>query len=168
MTTGATAVYIPPAFGMGANVGPDIPGTTRPAFITALGGSSPALRAADVNPAKIPLGATWAYNSPAFGHSTPLPYPPAVDPPSPAGGYSSRWQWHAPPGMGDAPQHVWQTYYLAPISLMGPGDAPIGVINTTRMNPSIQNFAMRRQGFGVTGGNMLMSGLYTPEPLSPY
>jgi hypothetical protein len=163
------ANYIPPAFGMGANVGPKIPGTTQPAFVSAFGGSSAGKINADINPAKRPLGALPVQNFPRFGHGSPLPNPQPIQPPGSSKGYASSWQWHTPPGVGDAPQHVWTTYYLAPVdNVRGPGDLPISFLNTANMRPMIQNFSMRWQGMPVQGGNILLTGLYTPQPISPW
>lgn len=80
-------------------------------------------------------------------------------------GWSPSWRWVAPPGIGDAPQHVFTTYALAPISIEGPGDEPAAYLKIVNAPPIIQNFAMRWQGMPVQGGNFLMTGLYTPQPL---
>lgn len=80
-------------------------------------------------------------------------------------GYLPKWSWVAPPGIGDAPQHVWQTYFLAPLDVVkGPGDMPATYFRDWQP-PTFANFAMRWQGMAVDGGNLLMTGLYTPQPL---
>jgi hypothetical protein len=163
----AVANYIPPAFGMAANVGPNIPGTTTPAFVSAFGGNSPSIPTLgpDAKPQLNPLPNS---NFPTFGHASPLPNNQPLTFAKDAG-WKAQWAWHAPPGVGDAPQSVWQTYYLAPVDAMkGPGDLPRSQINTINMNPQIQNFAMRYQGMAVQGGNILLTGLYTPAPITPY
>lgn len=83
-------------------------------------------------------------------------------------GYLPSWAYRQPPGVGDAPQHVWTTYFLAPVSIDGPGDRPASYLRTIGPPPVIANFAMRWQGMGVDGGNFLMTGLYTPQPLESY
>jgi hypothetical protein len=80
-------------------------------------------------------------------------------------GYLPSWKFVAPPGVGDAPQHVWTTYSLIPVSLDGPGDRPASYFRW-KVPPLMQPFLMRYQGMAVDGGNFLMTGLYTPEPLS--
>lgn len=79
-------------------------------------------------------------------------------------GYLPTWKWVSPPGVGDAPQHVWSTFTLIPLSLDGPGDRPATFFRSI-LPPIWANFAMRWQGMPVDGGSFLMTGLYTPEPL---
>jgi hypothetical protein len=173
MAVGADLVYIPASYGFAANVGPRIPGTTRPAYPLEQGGDSPSktsLGGLSANENKHPLGALGEFNAPQIGHAAPIPnYQPHTfrkNKGYPGGG---TWQWHSPPGVGDAPQHVWTTYYLAPVdNIRGPGDMPISYINTARINPTLWNFAMRQLGMPITGGNILLSGLYTPQPITPY
>jgi len=80
-------------------------------------------------------------------------------------GYLPSWKLVLPPGFGDAPQHVWTTYALAPVSINGPGDVPASYFRTF-VPPVWANFAMRFQGMPVEAGDLLMTGLYTPEPLA--
>jgi hypothetical protein len=80
------------------------------------------------------------------------------------GGYAPSWGFIMPWGVGDAPQHPWGTRWLAPMDNRGPGDNPATFFRST-LAPVIMNFAMRWQGMPVTGGNLLMTGLYTPAPL---
>jgi hypothetical protein len=82
-----------------------------------------------------------------------------------ADGYIPGWRFVPPPGIGDAPQHPYTTYSLIPFSVEGPGDEPATYFKNVNAPPIIQQFAMRQQGMGVTGGNLLMTGLYTPQPL---
>jgi hypothetical protein len=79
-------------------------------------------------------------------------------------GYLPSWKWKSPPGVGDAPQHVWTTWALIPFSVDGPGDKPATYLRSIQA-PVVVNFAMRQQGMAVDGGNMLLTGLYTPQPM---
>ena len=80
-------------------------------------------------------------------------------------GYLPSWKWVSPPGVGDAPQHVYSTFTLIPLSVDGPGDRPVTFFRSI-LPPIWANFAMRWQGMAVDGGSMLLTGLYTPEPMS--
>lgn len=80
------------------------------------------------------------------------------------GGWHPSWNWVAPPGIGDAPQHVFSTFTLIPFSVDGPGDRPASYLRSY-FAPIVQNFAMRYQGMAVDGGSILMTGLYTPEQM---
>lgn len=82
-----------------------------------------------------------------------------------ANGYHPGWRWVSPPGVGDAPQHIYSTYALFPVAIEGPGDEPATYLKITNAPPIIQNFAMRWQGIPVGGGNFLMTGLYTPQAM---
>ena len=79
-------------------------------------------------------------------------------------GYTPQWRWVQPPGVGNAPQHIYDVYALVPVDNRGPGDNPVTFLRIG-VEPVIQNFAMRMQGFAVDGGNFLMTGLYTPAPI---
>lgn len=79
-------------------------------------------------------------------------------------GYLPSWNWVPPPGVGDAPQHVYATFALIPLSVDGAGDRPASYLRSV-LPPIIQNFAMRWQGMGVDGGSILMTGLYTPQQM---
>jgi hypothetical protein len=80
-------------------------------------------------------------------------------------GYLPGWHWVPPPGVGDAPQMVYDTFALFPLSVDGPGDRPATYFKSLQA-PIIQNFAMRWQGMAVDGGNILMTGLYTPDQMA--
>lgn len=75
------------------------------------------------------------------------------------------WKFVPPPGYGDAPQHVWATLELIPFSIDGAGDRPVSYLRSF-VAPIIQNFQMRFNGMPIEGGNLLLTGLYTPEPLT--
>jgi hypothetical protein len=79
-------------------------------------------------------------------------------------GYLPSWKFVAPPGVGDAPQHVFSTWTAFPLSLDGPGDKPATYLRIGQQQ-TIANFAMRWQGIPAAGGNVLMTGLYTPMPM---
>jgi hypothetical protein len=79
-------------------------------------------------------------------------------------GWHPSWIWVSPPGVGDAPQHVFATFTLIPLSVDGPGDRPASYLRSF-LAPIVQNFAMRYQGMAVDGGAFLMTGLYTPQQL---
>jgi hypothetical protein len=81
-----------------------------------------------------------------------------------AGGFEPSWRFKQPPGVGDAPQHVYATQTLAPVSIEGPGDNPASYFRW-KVPPVIANFAMRQQGMAVDGGSFLLTGLYVPQPL---
>jgi len=79
-------------------------------------------------------------------------------------GYDPTWKFVAPPGFGDAPQHVFSTFTLIPLDIRGPGDNPFTYLRSF-LAPNVQNFAMRYQGMPVQGGNFLFTSLYTPDPM---
>ena len=81
-----------------------------------------------------------------------------------SGGWLPSWKFVPPPGVGDAPQHVWTTFTLIPLSVDGPGDRPATYFRSLQP-PVIANFAMRWQGMPVDGGSMLLTGLYAPQPM---
>ncbi|MDR3449787.1 MAG: hypothetical protein P4M15_08625 [Alphaproteobacteria bacterium] len=108
-------------------------------------------------------------DSPSFGWNDPLGAARAanyqVEPVhADSAGYLPSWKFHAPPGIGDAPQHVWATLALFPLCVDGPGDRPASYFRW-KVPPIMANFAMRYQGMAVDGGNLLMTGLYVPDPL---
>lgn len=75
------------------------------------------------------------------------------------------WRFVSPPGVGDAPQHVYTSIQLAPFSIDGPGDRPASYLRSF-LAPVLQNFAVTKVGRPVEGGNLLLSGLYTPAPMA--
>jgi hypothetical protein len=79
-------------------------------------------------------------------------------------GYMPQWGWRQPPGVGDAPQFVWETYCLAPVSVDGPGDRPVSFLRST-LAPILQTLAVTYSGTPIFAGNMLLNGLYTPTPM---
>jgi hypothetical protein len=118
-------------------------------------------------------GAPWLSSAPPFGvMDDPLGAASTQQSPvitvqptgSPVPGYAPSWGFIMPWGVGDAPQHPWGTRWLAPMDNRGPGDNTTTFFRTFTP-PIIQNFAMRWQGMAVNGGNLLMTGLYTPAPL---
>jgi hypothetical protein len=77
--------------------------------------------------------------------------------------YQPTWKFVAPPGVGDAPQHVYSTFALIPFDARGPGDNPVTYLRS--VNPlQFQNFTIRQNGMPVAGGSLLLTGLYTPSP----
>jgi hypothetical protein len=105
------------------------------------------------------------FAAPAFGDLSPggaLSQSQPVH--SKADGYLPSWKWVAPPGIGDALQHVFSTFTLIPFSVDGPGDRPVSFLRSL-VPPTVANFAMRWQGMPVNGGSVLMTGLYAPQPL---
>ncbi len=83
-------------------------------------------------------------------------------------GYAPQWKHMLPLGLMEfsALASVYDVYALAPVDNRGPGDNPITYLRIGD-EPVLQNFAMRMQGIPVQGGNMLMTGLYTPTPIVP-
>ena len=81
-----------------------------------------------------------------------------------ADGFLPSWVFRAPPGIGDAPQHVWSTWSLIPLAVDGPGDRPASYLKWF-CPQTVANFAMRWQGMPVDGGSVLLTGLYTPQPM---
>jgi hypothetical protein len=79
-------------------------------------------------------------------------------------GWLPSWRFKQPPGVGDAPQHVWATFSLYPLDIRGPGDNPVTYLRIGGP-PIVANAALRYQGMAVEGGNFLLTGLYTPAPL---
>jgi len=103
--------------------------------------------------------------APAFGSLAPVGALSQVQPVhSKSSGYLPSWVFRAPPGFGDALQHVFATFTLIPFSVDGPGDRPVSYLRSL-IPPTIANFAMRQQGMPVDGGSLLMTGLYVPQPL---
>lgn len=114
-----------------------------------------------------PITQVGAWSSPtqgvAFGNGAPVIQQDQVH--GKSGGYLPAWLWVPPPGIGDAPQHVYSTFSLYPLSVDGPGDRPASFFRSI-LPPVIQAFAMRWQGMAVDGGSLLMTGLYTPDQLA--
>jgi hypothetical protein len=83
-------------------------------------------------------------------------------------GYAPQWKYIAPLGLQDnsALASIYDIYSLFPVDNRGPGDNPITYLQIG-CEPVLQNFAMRMQGIPVQGGNMLLTGLYTPDPIVP-
>lgn len=79
-------------------------------------------------------------------------------------GYTPSWIYRQVPGIGDAPQHVYATLALPPMSNIGAGDQPISFLRTIAPL-SEQAFAMRYNGMPVPGGNFALTGLYAPQPM---
>jgi hypothetical protein len=77
--------------------------------------------------------------------------------------YYPSWKFVPPPGVGDAPQHVFSTFCLTPQDIRGPGDNPVTFLRTVQP-PLWQNFAMRFNGMPVNGGGPQFTGLYAPSP----
>ena len=78
-------------------------------------------------------------------------------------GYLPKWKFVQPPGVGDAPQWVWDTFSLIPFDLNGPYDAPMAFLKT--LQPfGLAPFAMRWQGMAIETGEPLMYGLTEPNP----
>jgi hypothetical protein len=98
----------------------------------------------------------------AYGRGAPLSQKQVVH--GKDEGWHPSWIWVAPPGIGDAPQHVFATFGLIPFSVDGPGDRPASYLRSY-LAPIVQNFAMRYQGMPVDGGSFLMTGLYTPTQM---
>lgn len=103
-------------------------------------------------------------------HKAPLPTVQNFWPSGAAPGrvnYQSTWKWKAPPGIGDAPQQVWSTYWLAPQDFRGPGDVPMGVRACYQPTPSMQPYYATLFGRPVDGGSYLMRQLSANLPILP-
>ena len=73
------------------------------------------------------------------------------------------WKWVAPPGVGDAPQHVYNTYALLPFNIQGPGDQPIAFLSDY-VQPVWLDQHINLWGSPIYSGGFEMSPLWTPEP----
>jgi hypothetical protein len=81
--------------------------------------------------------------------------------------YSPTWSWVAPPGIGDAPQQVWKTYWLAPYSMKGPGDNPMDMRRSLQPAPVASGFTATLFGQPVDGGQYLFRALSLQNPITP-
>ena len=88
----------------------------------------------------------------------------AFHPGNPAG-YVPSWRFVQPPGVGDAPQHVFTTFCNIPLDWRGAGDNPASYLRST-CAPIWQNQVLINQGVPVAGGDLLLTGLYTPSPMT--
>lgn len=79
-------------------------------------------------------------------------------------GYIPTWGFVAPPGFGDAPQHTYTTYATIPVDTRGTGDNPATMLHSVQA-PTYQNQVLINQGQPIQGGNLLLTGLYTPSPM---
>jgi hypothetical protein len=100
-----------------------------------------------------------------YGNGVVSTVQPSGNPGAGLQGYAPSWKYVPPPGIGDAPQHVWSTFSLIPVSIDGPGDRPAGYLRSY-LAPIVQNFRALYNGIPIEGGNFLLTGLYTPQPLT--
>jgi hypothetical protein len=121
------------------------------------------------------LGSAWSDGSPGASQQVgdpqgvnSLPAPSYIGPGAPTRTtYTPTWKWVAPPGIGDAPQQVWQTYWLAPYSLKGPGDNPADMRRSVQPAPVAVGFNATLFGQPVDGGQYMFRALSLQNPIAP-
>ncbi len=74
-------------------------------------------------------------------------------------GYHSSWKFVAPPGFGDAPQHVFSTFTLIPLSVDGAGDRPRAYLSYL-LPQSLQPLNLTDNGMAINSGVIQLRGLY--------
>jgi len=82
-------------------------------------------------------------------------------------GYKPTWVWRAPPGIGDAPQFVWDTFTIPPSSVEGVGDCILRSIKINQQ-PSFIGMQYLQNGIPQIAGSYHSGPLtYAPIGNSP-
>lgn len=79
--------------------------------------------------------------------------------------YAPTWKFVAPPGVGDAPQHVYNTFALIPFDICGPGDMPTSYL-VSLQKPVVQDQYVNFSGYAINSGGFELSPLWAPEPVA--
>jgi hypothetical protein len=82
-------------------------------------------------------------------------------------GYYPQWGWRAFPGIGDAPQMVFETGAAIPDSICGPGDVPGSSMlpyKGDRARPTMVGSAFTQNGMPTTAGGIFYAPL-TYQPI---
>ena len=78
--------------------------------------------------------------------------------------YAPSWNWVPPPGIGDAPQHVFNTFAIIPFNIEGPGDEPFQFLSHYQPMQVTQHLAVNRSGYPARSGDFALNPLWTPSP----